>query len=797
MLARNKGFASVALLALALGIGPNVAIFSIIYATFLAPLPYPHAEQLVVVWTRVKGERIPTRANDYLQFAGQSKSFQRLDFNSFDPYYLTGENHVQEEIQGGSNTPEYHTGTLGLQMALGRDLQPSDGVAGNDHVTVLSHRFWQEQFHADPNIIGKPIRINDQPYTVVGVLAPSVEDRIPTAHFFVPVVLTPGGENLKWGYIFGRLQPGVTLQQAQSELSLINGRIKRPELAGVSPTEVTVGVDPLRNDWLDKRLERNLWLLLAAVGFVLLIACANLANLLLARGATRQRELAVRSALGATRGQVFGQMALESLALAATGGMAGIALGWGLLRLIMAVLPDMATQNAEAVVQMNLPVLLFGLAASLVAGVVAGCAPAWYATRLNLSEILKQNARAAGGTSRMRTQRILVISEFALALTLLAGAAMTLHSFWNLTHVDLGVQTDNVLTGYITGPPGGSYNPEQVDASARLLLSRLNALPGVEAAALTTSLPLQGHDNYPFRIAGQSVEAKARPTADVEMVSPGFFRVLKVRLLQGRLFTDADNLGSLPVVMVSESFVRRHLGNCNPLDERLVLDSLTGGPQPGPPVTRQIVGVFHDVRNGEHLSDETAPEIYVPAAQMPFKYEGIAVRTAADPMATARSVRAIVGQTYTGANLVQAGTLQASIDKQLTGDRFSMLLFGAFALLALGLSALGTYGVIAFAVAQREHEIGLRIALGARQADMLWLVLRDTMRLCAYGIGFGLLGALTLGRLLHSALFGIGTVDLSGFLGVAVLLTGVALLASFLPAWRSSRTDPMVALRQE
>jgi putative ABC transport system permease protein len=406
MLARNKGFASVAILALALGIGPNVAIFSIIYATFFAPLPYPHPEQLVVVWTRVKGERIQTRANDYLTFVSQAKSFQRMDhMDTSDVYSLTGENHEQEGIQGGGITPGYFTKLLGLRVALGRDLQPTDAVAGNDHVAVLTHLFWREQFHGDPQIVGKAIRINDQPYTIVGVLAPSVEDRIPSSHFFVPTVLTPGAENLKWGLVFARLKPGVTIQQAQAELAVINQNIPRTELAGVAPSEMTVGVDPLRNDWLDKKLERNLWLLLAAVGFVMLIACSNLANLLLARGATRQRELAVRSALGATQRQVFGQMVVESLSLAIAGGTIGIALGWGLLRLALAVMPDLAYQNAEAVVEMNVPVLLFGLAVALVAGVLAGCAPAWHATRLNLSEILKQSARATGGTSRMRTQR--------------------------------------------------------------------------------------------------------------------------------------------------------------------------------------------------------------------------------------------------------------------------------------------------------------------------------------------------------------------------------------------------------
>jgi putative ABC transport system permease protein len=489
-------------------------------------------------------------------------------------------------------------------------------------------------------------------------------------------------------------------------------------------------------------------------------------------------------------------MVVESLALAVTGGAIGVALGWGLLRLTLAVMPDLASQNAEAVVEMNVPVLLFGLAVALFSGVLAGCAPAWHAMRLNLGEILKQSARSTGGGGRMRTQRLLVISEFALALTLLAGAAMTLRSFYNLTHVDLGVQTGGILTSYMTGPQVQTVNPEKVNANARLLLSSVSALPGVQAAALSTNFPLQGHDNFPFSIEGQPVVTNGRPTADLEAVSPGFFSVFRVQLLRGRIFADSDDLKGRPVAMVSEGFTRRYLPGRNPLEARLVLDTVTGGPQLGPPVTRQIVGVFRDVRNGEHLSDDIAPEIYLPAAQMPFPYDGIAVRTVLDPLSLAQTLRTVVGQTMPGVSLVQMQTMQASLDTQLKGDRFSMLLFGAFALLALGLSALGIYGVIAFSVTQRQHEMGLRVALGAKQREMLWLVLKDAMHLCLYGTGFGLLGAVALGRVFHSALFGIGTVDLGGFAVVAALLTCVALLAAFVPALRSSRTDPMVALRQ-
>ncbi len=798
MLARNKGFTAVAVLALALGIGPNVAIFSVIYATFLAPLPYPHPEQLVVVWNKVRGEHTATRANDYLDYVTQSKSFQRLDYEPFTPVHVTDENHeVIDSLAGGTVTGSEYTQLFGLKMALGRDLKPSDDIAGNDHVTLLTNRLWRERYNSDPNILGKAVRINDQPYTVVGVLAPGMPDRNAYKHVIVPAVLTPGATNDMMGLMLGRLKPGVTAAQAEAELSTINARLLSARDGSSAPGAFTMGVEPLRNDFLDKKLQRNLWLLLAAVGFVLLIACANLANLLLARGASRQRELAVRSALGATRRQVFSQLLVESFALAASGGAIGIALGWGLIKLVMALMPDLSVQSAEVVVQVNVPVLAFGVAASVLAGVLAGCAPAWQATRVNISDVLKQNAKSTSGSKRMHLQRVLVVCEFALALTLLAGAGMTLHSFWNLTHVDLGVRTDHVLIGLLQGPPPTKFDGEKVNATARVLLSKLNALPGVESAALTTSMPLGGHDDEPFRIDGEAVAENRKPTADLEEVTPGYFSTFGVQLTRGRLLQDSDRLDSPPVILVSESFVKRYLAGRNPLEQRLVFTSYTADNKGGPPLLRQIVGVFHDVRNGEHLSDEVAPEMFIPLFQQPWPYPGIAVRTMGDPVLMSRRVRDTLREVLPGVSLSEVQSLQQSVDKQLVGDRFSMVLFGSFALLALGLAALGIYGVIAFAVAQRGHEIGLRMALGAQRSDMLVMVLKDAIKLSLYGIGSGLAGVLVLGLLLRSTLFGVSSVDLGSFAAVSVMLLGVALVASFVPARRSSRIDPMVALRQE
>ena len=805
MLGRNKGFAAVAILALAFGIGPNVAIFSIVWGTFLAPLPYPHAEQLIVVSSKVKGENSPSRADDFLRYQAAAKSFQQLNFIGWATPHLTGADHEREEIQGQMHTPGLYSRTLGLHMAAGRDFLPSEGIPGNDHVVILSHRLWLERFHGDPNILQKQIRVEDQPYTVVGVYEPGVADRVPGAQFLIPLAIVPGrgpgsGSDEEWGRqwggIMGRLKPGVSIAQAQAEMSVIDRSLAGLRGGGLPKEAWTISVEPLKNHWLDRRLERNLWLLLAAVGFVLLIACANLANLLLARGAARQQELAVRSALGASRAQVVRQLLTESLALSLSGGAMGIALGWGLLKLIMMILPDLAQQTSEAVVEMNVPVLCFAVAVSLMAGVLAGCAPAWQASRLNLNEMLKQSGRSVGG-GRMRTQQLLVIGEFALAVTLLAGAGMAMHSFWNLTHVDIGVRTDHVLTGRLVVPKGPVPTPAQVTADARQLLAQLASLPDVQSVALTSNVPLQGHDSFPFSIAGHPVTDANRPQADLEIVTPSYFDTFGVQLVRGRFLSEADRPEGVQVVVVSQSFVDKYLQGMDPLDQRLVFDNFSPDPKMRQPVERQIVGVFHSVRNGEHLNDETAPEMFLPFLQVPSRHMALAVRTSLDPGLVTKSVRDTVAHTLPGFSLTQVETMQHAVETQLTGDRFGMVLFGGFALLALGLAALGIYGVMAFAVAQRAHEIGLRMALGARQSDVMLMILRDGIKLALYGVGVGLVGVFALGYLMRSTLYGVKSVDLGSFAIVAPTLMAIAVIASIVPARRSARIDPMIAMRQQ
>jgi putative ABC transport system permease protein len=802
LLARNKGFTAIAVLALALGIGPNVAIFSIIWATFLAPLPYPDADRLVVVWTLSKGERNGTRGWDYAQYLAQSRSFQRLDLQSWNSLHLTNADHLDEgEFSGLPITPGMLTKNLGSRMAMGRDFLPDEGRPGNDRFVILSHRLWRERFHNDRAILGRPILIADEPFIVVGVLEPGPQDR--DAIFYVPQAVTDAALSQAFGDVIGRLKPGVTITQAQAEMSVINRRLA-PSRPG-DKSLWTIRVEPLKNDWLDRQLQRNLWLLLAAVGFVLLIACANVANLLLARGSARRQELAVRAALGAPRRQVVAQLLTENLLLATLGGAIGVALGWGIMKAAMAILPDLNRQTAEAVVEVNVPVLCFALAVTLLGGVLFGCAPALQAARVNLVEALNHSSRSGSGHGRMRLQAVLVMAEFSLALVLLAGAGMALHSFWNITQIDPGVRTDRVLTGLlqpqIRGRQSGPFKmpPQQeILTGQRQLVDSLRSVPGVTDVALATTTPLTGAGTFPFAIVGQPVDWNHAALADFEAVSPEFFRTFAVRLARGRFLSEKDTLTSPRVIMVNETFVRRYLSGADPLTQRLLLPQFVPSQnRPTPPLEWQIVGVFHDILNDKHLTGKPQPAMYVSLCQFPWPYVGIAVHTAIDPASLTQDLRRRVAQALPGYSLTRVQTMQQIVNSQMTRDRFSMVLFGGFAGVALLLAALGIYGVMAYAVAQRTHEIGVRMALGAETGEVVFMMLQRGLKLELAGAAIGLIAAAVLGRLMRSTLYGVAGVDYASLSAVAVLLLSVGAIASWLPARRTAQVDPVIALRDE
>jgi len=803
-LRRSPGYALTAILALALGIGPNVAIFSIIWATFLAPLPYPHGNELVVMWKMYKGQRIPTDINDYAYFKARVTSFKQYDFTSWRKLYLTSSDASQVEIPGFPVTPLSYTEGLGERFELGRDFRPDEGRPGTDHVLIMTDRLWHERYYADPHIIGKFVEVDHEPYQVVGILAPSPNDRGET-EFMVPVVpLTDARNNSEqgdYGIVFGRLKPGATIAQAQAELKLINTQLLRDRGWGNDAGAVTEQVEAFKNDWLDRNLQRSLWLLLGSVGLVLMIACTNVANLQLARATSRRQEIAARVALGATRGQIFAQLLTESILLAAIGGAAGVAIGWALMKVAVALVPELPL---EVEIGLNAYVLGFAVLITMLAAVVSGCAPGWRASRVNLSEMLKQGARSVGGKSRTIMQSVLAAAEFALAMVLLAAAGMALHSFWSVTHVDLGFKTDHVVTGNmgpLNQPKKGqlpTLAPEEVIARQRELLRRLSTIPGVTHAAVETNSPLGGgFGQLPFAVDGQPTPADHRLlTSSLQIVSPDYFKAFGMRLVRGRFLNESDTASGPYVVVVNETFAKRYLANLDPLRQRMHLPSLRPGPNGKlAMLDYQIVGVVHDLVTGDKLADPPQPELWESMWQSPMDYVGFAVRTSIKPEVLMGSIRkAVVDSGYKPNKLT---TMEQTVDKMRSGDRFETALLGGFATLALLLAAVGIYGLMTFAVTQRRHEIGVRMALGARRGDVVALVVRSGMKLAVIGTAIGLAGALTLGRLMQATQYRGRALDLASLSTVAILLLGVAVLACWIPARRSAGIDPIRVLRQE
>ncbi|MBO0861029.1 MAG: ABC transporter permease [Chloracidobacterium sp.] len=792
-LVRSPGFTAMAVLTLALGIGATTAIFSVVYATLFEPMPYQKPDQMMMVWTKYPDGRGSSSAGDYLEWKRRNKSFQYLEaWNGGSFNVATAER--PEQVEGTMQTPDFDR-ISGNPMFMGRTFLPEDGEVGKDHVVILSHRLWNQSFGADRDIIGKQIRMNGEPYTVIGVGPPGMGDRI-SPRVSVPLAFKPDQINhdTHWLLVMGRLKDGVSQAQAQAEMQEIARQLAQEHPK--SNANLTVSVEPLHNDFLPATTIKNLWMLLGAVGFLLLIACVNVANLLLARGATRQREVAVRAALGASRGRLFRQFLTESLLLAAAGGALGVYLAWLMIDAIMRFVPvNMLPYEAD--VRISVPVLLFTIAATMLAGLLFGCAPAWQSSKLDLNEVMKQGGRA--GSGRRGVRRALVVVEFALALTLLAGGGLALRSFWKLTRVDLGVRTEHILTFFLPAPPSRFPEPERVAPYYRQLLGRIEAVPGVEKAAVTTGVPTRGmYFGMAFTIAGAPpVDPAARPGAGYQMVTPGYFETFGIRVIKGRKFTEQDAEGNPRVAMVNENFANRYFANVDPLAQRILVEEFTPGSMKlGPPVEWRIVGVIHNVRNGDGLRSDF-PEIYVPFWQCPWPQASVAARTAGDPASVTKSIAAAVNSIDPDLPLAGVKTMDQQVSEVLEIDRFGMVLYGSFAALALLLAAVGIYGVTAFAVAQRTHEFGVRMALGAGGANILNMVLREGGTLAFVGLVIGLGGAYLVGRAMHSTLYGVNALDIGSFSPAALTLLAAALLACYVPARRAGKVDPMIALRCE
>jgi len=792
---RNRPGMTAAIIAtLAIGIGATTAIYTVVYAVLIAPLPYPNANQLVVIWSKVNGHRNGVSAGDFLDWQRQNNSFQQLAAWTGASFNVATQDQPQQ-LRGRRTSPGWFA-MQGMPMFLGRDFLTEEGLPGKDEVVILTHKLWND-LGADRNIIGRTMQVDGKPHTVIGVLSSGVPDRL-GFELAKPLAFTPEQVNHEyhWLLVMGRLKSGVTLQQAQSDMDTVTSHI-----AAAYPKSNTgwgARIDPLKNDFLPPERIHNLWFLLGAVVFVLLITCANVANLLLSSGAGRQREIAIRTSMGASPAQIFLQFLTESLLLAALGGALGIVFGKLLIRVVLTIAPE-GMLPSEASFQLNPPVLIATLAVTTLAGLLFGCAPAWYASRVDPQESLKDGGRSTSSLKSNKLRRLLIVAEFSLALSLLAGAGLAIHSFWNLTRVDLGVQTDHVLTFELNQPQTRFASPAEMSTYNDQILAAVRAVPGVSSVATVTGLPLLGaSDGMDFSIVGQPgySDPSKRPGTGFQSVSPDYFRTFGIDVVQGRAFTSQDTATSVRVAMVNQEFVRRYLQGLDPLQQRIAMEEIIpGSPQVGPVVEWQIVGVFHNVRNGDLRQDD--PEMDVPFAQSLQRNVNFGVRTPNDPAAIARAVTAAVHSVDPQVAVAHVRTMDQVRSEMLAEDRFTMLLFAAFASVALLLAAVGIYALMAFAVSQRTQEIGLRLALGSGRGRVISLILRDASLLAVTGLVFGLAGAAIIGRIMRSTLYEVGAMDVWVLLTVAILLLLTALLASYLPARRAASIEPMQALRTE
>jgi len=792
MLFRQPGVSAVVLLTLALGIGMNTAIFSIVNAALLRPLPFKEPARLVTMWesNAAKGEfHGAVGGANFTDWKNQNQVFESLAAYFSWNYNLTGNDEPQRLTASLVSGSFFQL--LGTEAALGRALLPEDDQEANENVVVLSHALWQNRFAADRQIIGQTITLNDRPHAVIGVLPAGFDFPDDQTEIWRPMAMSQqAAQNRtgKWLKVVGRLNPGVSLEQASAAMNTMAGRLA----TSYPQTNAGWGVNliPLRDE-LVGGARRFLLTLLGAVLFVLLIACANVANLLLARAATRRKENAVRAALGARRLRLLRQFLVESLLLAVLGGALGLALAFWSLDALVALSPGDVPGLAKATIDGR--VLGFTLALSVFTTLLFGLLPAWQASNPDLNETLKEGGQAMGGAGS-RWHNVLAVAEVAVGVVLLIGAGLMIRSFLRLQAVEPGFDPHNVLTMQVMLPASKYGENHQSIAFFQQTLERIKTLPGVVSAGAVQDLPLrQNAMRYAFSIEGQpDAPAVERPQAAYRAVSEGYFRTLGIPLLQGRAFTASDDLQTAPVVMINQTMARRFFPGENPLGKRIHFG------EPNDPAST-IVGVVGDVKH-LGLADDEIAAIYQPHAQKRFawlRWMTLVVRANSAPLSLVAPIRSRIAEVDRSQPVYGIATMEQLLSKSVAQPRFSTFLFSLFALVALVLASVGLYGVMSYAVAQRTHEIGLRMALGAQVRDVLAMIIGRGMKLTLLGVVIGLAGASALTSVLQKLLFNVGATDPLTFAGVAGLLLGVALLACYLPARRAANVDPLVALRHQ
>jgi putative ABC transport system permease protein len=793
MLLKNPGFTIVAIIALALGIGANSAIFSVVNAVLLRPLPYEESDKLLLLSERSPVlEGMSVSYPNFLDWRTQNTAFEHLAVFRRNSFNLIGGGEPEQLIGGQVSADLFPA--LRVKPAIGRTFLPEEDKPEGVPVVLLSHGLWQRRFGSDPNIVGQTLTLNSKGYTVIGVMPANYQFPNRT-ELWVPVGQESGQKSWQQRgnhpglYGIARLKPGVNLEQARTELDTIAVRLEQqyPDTNTGNRISINYLLDQIVSD-----IRPALYVLLSAVGFVLLIACANVANLFLARAATRQKEIAVRIALGASRFRLIRQLLTESVMLSIVGGGLGLALAkWG-VALLIKVSPNAIPRSGE--ISLDKRVLLFTLGLSFLTGIVFGLVPALQASKPDLNETLKDATKgSSGGARRQRFRNGLVISEVALALVLLIGGGLMLRSFYLLQKVDPGFGADHLLSFQISLPQSTYPEDQQRIAFFEQVVQRLSALPGVDSAAIASGLPLGNNGNQTsFFIEGQpEPEPGKTPLAEVVRISPNYFRTMRIPLLKGRELNVQDSKDSPKVLLVDEAFARRYWPNDDPIGKRINF----GGKGHVNLVT--VVGIIGRVKMEGLDTDSNRVQAYFPYSQGPWNGMTVVMRASGDPASLTAAARQQILEIDKDQPISNVKTIDQIWNDSVAPQRLNMLLLGTFAAVALILATVGIYGVMSYSVSQRTHEIGIRIALGAQQRDVLKLVVGQAMILAFIGVVVGLVTSFALTRLMSKMLFGVSATDPFIFSSIVVLLLSVSLIASFVPARRATRVDPIVALKYE
>ncbi len=807
-LIKNPGFTVVAVLTLALGIGANTAIFSVVNTVLLKPTPYKDAGRLVTVWGQNLAKGVTTdlvSAPDFADWRAQNHVFEQMAASTDAAYTLTGLGEPLAVTAYQFSPDFFHV--LGVKPLMGRTFLPDEDQPGKNYVAVLSYRFWQSRFGRDPNIVGRAVTLDGQSYSVVAVMPEGFTYPGSATELWTPLTISAdlaASRELRYLRVLGRLRRGVTMEQAQHEMTTIAGQLAKQH-PKTNTGEETVRLVPLRELEVGA-IEPALLTLFGAVTFVLLIACANVASLLLTRCTGRQKEIALRAALGASRRRIIRQLLTESALLALLGGAVGVLLAaWTTGALVRMFPPNIANIPIPRVerIPMDARVLVFALATSFLTALTFGLVPGLHAGRLNPNESLKEAGRSlAGSTRSSRLRRALIVAEFALSLALLVGAGLMIKSFFHLVRGDLGFNSSRVLTlrAFL---PGYRYKTDgQQRAFVERTLRELRALPGVESAASVTFLPLSGwYGIRDFTIEGRATQDPGQQSL-WSAVTPDYFRTMSIPLLKGRFFTVEDRQATVGVAVISDALARKFWPAQDPIGQHITLQYVQGA--------REVVGVVGSVRHFGH-GMEAQPEIYLPYEQAPQPLICFTVRTTLDPGALANAAHRAVWTVDKDQPVSYVMSMDELVSETVAPERVTAILFSVFAGLALALATVGIYGVISYSVGQRTHEFGVRASLGATTRDVLSLVLKEAAGLITAGLAVGLVAAAVLGRVLslmlasvHTLdpstgvmLYGVAPLDPTTYALVSVVLAGVALLASYSPARRAARVDPMVALRYE